>query len=171
MLLIQDPILTQWKTLGKTCWYVHNYFYVLLVFAKSLCAMKDIKNESQTGNCAANYEWHAKQEEIEIDLAFVSDFHQFFFDSHMEFNHSIDPNIGASEGLLVPHHLVWYYLKVTELKLFENKLENGSVTAHLVNSLLNFFWKKWLAWLWLSLQNIMSWEGSKFYFCLYQINP
>ena len=59
----------------------------------------------------------------------------------MEFNHSTDPNIKA-EDFLVQHHLVRYYLKVTELKLLEDELENGSITSSLPNPLLKSFWKK-----------------------------
>mmetsp|Transcript_54571 Transcript_54571/g.61777 ORF Transcript_54571/g.61777 Transcript_54571/m.61777 type:complete len:136 (-) Transcript_54571:321-728(-) len=135
---MQEPILTRWKTVGEACRFVNNYFDVLLVFAETLSAMKDIKNQTQTGLCAANYASLAREEELEINLAFVSDFYQFFFDSHMEFNHSTDLNIKA-EGFLVQHHLVRYYLKVTELKLLEKKLENGSIYTRLPTLLLKSF--------------------------------
>lgn len=60
----------------------------------------------------ANYVSLTKEKEIEIDFTFVSDFHEFLFDSHMKFNHSTDPNLEA-EGFLIPHHLLQYhFLKV-----------------------------------------------------------
>ena len=43
LLLMQEPILTRWKTLGEAFRYVNNYFDVLIIFGEAICAMKDIK--------------------------------------------------------------------------------------------------------------------------------
>ena len=73
-----------------------------------------------------------------IDLLFPLDFDQIFIHDHMEFNHCTDDNIGQS-GFFVRHHLVRYYLIITELKKIKKELEDGSLEAAPTDAVLKIF--------------------------------
>ena len=76
LLLMQEPILTGWKTLNKAFRYVNRYVDVLIIFGKVICAMKNIKKDFQTGKCSENYVSLANEKEN--DYAFASEFHEYF---------------------------------------------------------------------------------------------
>ena len=169
--LMQEPILTRWKTVGEACRYIHNYLDVLVSLCESLCKMKGTAANSQIGKCASDFLSLAKHEEIIIDLAFLSDFDKEFFQNHMEFNRFTDKHIGSS-GFIAHHHLgkyfyimlirmhgikllliflllppqfvsiVRYFVKISELEELKRELENGSMESSLVNPTLKKFWKK-----------------------------
>ena len=92
MELMQEPILTIWGTVGKASQYVDKYFAVLVAFCEGLCG-----STTQTSNlalCAGNFLSLCQEDEITLDLCFVTAFDKVYFRNHMEFNHAVDPNIG-----------------------------------------------------------------------------
>jgi hypothetical protein len=137
--LMQEPILTRWKTVGEGCQYVYKYIDALIAFAGSVCATEN--THSQKNKCASNFKSLAEEPAIASDLAFFTDFDIRFFNDHMEFNHSVDGNIGVS-GFLAPHHLVRYFLKMKDLEMIKKELEHGSVDAAPHGCNFERFWKK-----------------------------
>ena len=86
--LMQEPILTRWGTVGEACRYVEKLREVLISLAHGLCG--STSKSSNLALCAGNFKSLANENEIRIDLAFLSDFDKIYFRHEMEFNHSID---------------------------------------------------------------------------------
>ena len=107
-----------------------------------MCAkqMSSIPANSKPGKCAANFVSLSKEQEILVDLAFLSCFDKQFFEHHLEFNHIMDPNIGKT-GFLAHHHVVRYHIKLVELKQIKDELDNGSVEAAPHNAKFVEFWE------------------------------
>ena len=141
--MMQEPILTRWKTVGEACQYVCKYLDVLMSFCRSLLKSGTAKAHSATGKTASNFLSLANEKEIETDLAFLSDFDKEFFVNHMEFNRATAKNIGSS-GFIPHHHLVRYYIKVSELEDLKLELEMGSIDSgsSSVGPKLKNFWLK-----------------------------
>jgi hypothetical protein len=137
--LMQEPILTRWGTVGEACRYVEKFRAVLISLAHGLCG--STTKSSNLAMCAGNFKSLANEDEIRIDLAFLSDFDKIFFRHEMEFNHSTDPNIGRP-GFVANHHLVRYFLKLQALEDLSEELENGSVDQSPFNAKLKSFWAR-----------------------------
>eukprot|EP00978_Attheya_sp_CCMP212_P024595 scaffold77523_cov39-Attheya_sp.AAC.1 len=75
--LIQEPILTRWGTVGEACRYVGKFRAVLISLARGLCG--STTKSSNLAMCAGNFKSLANEDEIRIDLAFLSDFDKIFF--------------------------------------------------------------------------------------------
>jgi hypothetical protein len=123
LLLMQEPILTRWKTVGQALQYIYKYLDVLLIFARAVCATQN--NVTQMNKCASNFKSLAEQSEIQADVGFLADFDCQYFDEHFEFNHHVDPKIGRS-GFLPHQHLVRYFLKHQDLEAIKKELDDGS---------------------------------------------
>jgi hypothetical protein len=139
LLLMQEPILTRWGTVGEACRYVERFRSVLVSLAHGLCG--STSNSSNLALCAGNFKSLIVEEEIGFDLAFLSDFDDAFFRREMDFNHSTDPNIGRP-GFLGNHHLVRYFLKWQALQVLVKELNNGTVDRGPAGAKLTSFWKR-----------------------------
>ena len=141
--LMQELILTRWKTVGEAVCYLQKYIDVVIMFCLSIDKSSKYKRTSKVGMAVSNFLSQSKEREIMVDLEFWADFNSSFFEDHFEFNRFTDKHIGAS-GFISHHHLVRYYLKIRDLKVIEEELSKGSVdgTTTLVDSLLKNFWKK-----------------------------
>eukprot|EP00978_Attheya_sp_CCMP212_P024546 scaffold77281_cov56-Attheya_sp.AAC.4 len=95
---------------------------VLISLAHGLCG--STTKSSNLAMCAGNFKSLANEDEIRIDLAFLSDFDKIFVCHEMEFNHSTDPNIGH------PGHL----------RIFRKNLKNGTVDQSPFGAKLKSFW-------------------------------
>ena len=100
-----------------------------------------VKKNSQIGKCAANFVSLAREKEIDLDLAFLSDFYLVYFHEHMEYNGAVDKQTKRS-GFIAHHHLVRYYLKDIELNRLREELLNGSIEPPPSIATLNEFWTK-----------------------------
>jgi hypothetical protein len=139
LLLMQEPILTRWGTVGEACRYVEKFRSVLTGVAHGLCG--STSNSSNLAMCAGNFKSLIVEEEIGFDLAFLSDFDDVFFRREMDFNHSTDPNIGRP-GFLGNHHLVRYFLKWQALQVLVTELNNGTVDQGPAGAKFASFWKR-----------------------------
>jgi hypothetical protein len=139
--LMQEPILTRWGTVGEACRYVEKFRDVLISLAHGLCG--STSKSSNLALCAGNFKSLANENEIRIDLAFLSDFDKIYFRHEMEFNHSMDPNIGRP-GFVAHHHLVRYFLKRQALEIISQELNNGSVDQSPAGAKLRSFWTRLL---------------------------
>jgi hypothetical protein len=137
MELMQEPILTRWGTVGEACQYVEKYFDVLVTFGKGLCGSTN--KSSNLALCAGNFLSLAQEEEIAIDLSFLSDFDKVYFKEHLDFNHAKDPNVGRP-GFVPNHHLVRYCLKRQELEKIVVELDAGTVDKSPDDAKLKRFW-------------------------------
>jgi hypothetical protein len=137
--LMQEPILTRWGTVGKACQYVERFRPVLIILAQGLCAITT--TTSNLALCAGNFSSLSKEDEIRIDLAFLSDFDKYFFRSELDFSHLTDPNIGRA-GFLGNHHLVRYFLKRQALKNIQEELNNGAMDQRPANATFKSFWTR-----------------------------
>ena len=147
LLLMQEPILTRWKTCGAAAVFIDCFFAVLKGLRDLILKSSSYPVSSKIEQAASNFLSLSNKKEIVVDLAFYVDFNNLYFKKHFEFNRSIDKSIGSS-GHISHHHLVRYFLKIQDLKNIEDELkfglvqqENGTVDIPF-NPLLDKFWKQ-----------------------------
>ena len=128
LFLMQEPILTRWKTVGIAAYYLQQYIDVVISVCKSIRKSSKYKSTSKLVLAISNFISLTEEPEIMIDLEFWADFNSSFFEDHFEFNRFIDKHIGAS-GFISHHHLVRYFLKIRDLETIEEELANGSVNT------------------------------------------
>lgn len=137
--MMQEPIVTRWKTIGMALIYVAKFFDVLFAAVRASNASNN-KN-TQIGKTGANFVSLSKERALACDCAFLAGFDKIFFNPNFEFNHATDPNIGRS-AFLVPHHLARYCIKDKGLRDILNELESGSVDKAPANPRFPLFWEK-----------------------------
>jgi hypothetical protein len=139
LVLMQEPILTRWGTVGVACQYVSRYLEILLAFCSALCASRTKK--STVCLCASNFKSLASEPDIVSDLAFLAEFDELFFADHLAFNHATDENIGEA-GHLAHHHLVRYHIKEKELMELTKELAAGTIQERPSDAKYLKFWEQ-----------------------------
>ena len=83
----------------------------------------------------------SNEKEILVDLDFLCDFNDVYFEEHFDWNQATDENVGLS-WFITHHYCVQYHIKIKDLEQIEDELDNGSIGGTIVNPKLKNFWSK-----------------------------
>ena len=72
-----------------------------------------IAANSKIGLGASNFLSLLNEKEILVDLDFLCDFNDVYFEEHFDWNRATDENVGLS-GFIAHHHYVQYYIKTKD---------------------------------------------------------
>jgi len=117
ILSIQEPLITHWWTIGKTCQLIVKYYHIIQKLALSVVAAT--RTDERENKIASGLGSLMEESMIHTDLLFLAAFSKHFLDKHMKWYGGKDDNIGEP-GFLIFHWFLRYFIMQQELKNVEN---------------------------------------------------